>query len=226
MLDEYKKREPDGHDAWNLLGNEKELWHRVRLLIALKWALEKIPVPVEEMKVLDVGCGVGRSSRALLEFGIRPENVVGIDLRPGTIDYARKINPAISYRLVNDFADWPEPATFHLCMQCTAFSSIEGNDRRLKVGQMMEAMLIDNGYIFWWDRIRANKFAGYDNLIPSQFFTRSSLVGGFEVSLRPSIKESLRSQNRFIYSLVNILEPYFGYGVSHLVSLFEKCQVT
>jgi SAM-dependent methyltransferase len=53
--------------------------------------------PADTVRVVDVGCGNGRSTRALLEFGVRPQNVVGLDLRMSAIEYARTVNPAIAY---------------------------------------------------------------------------------------------------------------------------------
>src|SRR6267143_7056243 len=79
LLKEYERLEPPGTDAWNPLHNDVEFWHRVRLFIALGWALRQIPISIQKLKVLDVGCGVGRSTRTLLEFGVMPENILGID---------------------------------------------------------------------------------------------------------------------------------------------------
>jgi SAM-dependent methyltransferase len=220
LIDEYSSREPDGSDTWNPLRNEKELWHRVRLFIALGWALEQIETPITQLKVLDVGCGVGRSTRALLEFGVRPENVVGIDLRPAALIHAKQVNPALTFHTVNGVDRWPAPQSFHLCMQCTVFSSIDGYERRLVVAQMMERMTIPGGYIFWWDRIKANTFAGKDELNPFTLFNRSTLIGQRLVSLRPTFSEAVHS--KYLIPFLGFFEKHFGHAPTHLMALFRR----
>lgn len=151
LLTEYERLEPTGTDAWNPLHDDHELWHRVRLFIALGWALKQIPISIEKLKVLDVGCGVGRSTRTLLEFGVMPKNILGIDLRSSAISYAQSLNPGISFQMVRRLEDWPSPGTFDLVMQCTVFTSILGMERRISVAEQMEKSVHDEGYIFWWD---------------------------------------------------------------------------
>lgn len=222
MITEYEKLEPKGADTWNPLGNERELWHRLRLFLAFDWALQQIPVPVSQIKVLDVGCGVGRSTRALIEFGVKPENILGIDLRASAIEYAKLFNPGISFRVVKSFDDWPLEASFHLCVQCTAFSSIKGSAMRLSLAQMMEKMVINNGYIFWWDRILANDFAGTDVLDPAQFYKNSTILGKLSVPLKPSIAESLKIQGHFVELLLPRIQKYLGFHSTHTMALFKK----
>jgi trans-aconitate methyltransferase len=98
--------------------------------------------------VLDVGCGVGRSTRLLIEFGLRPENIMGIDLRSSAIEHARRLNPAIPFRTVNSLDDWPLELEFDLCMQCTVFSSIPGVERRRLTARMMAEAVGNKGFIF------------------------------------------------------------------------------
>lgn len=222
LIAEYKKLEPEGVDSWNPLGNEKELWHRIRLFIAFDWALQQIPVPITKLKVLDVGCGVGRSTRTLVEFGVKPENILGIDLRSSAIECARSLNPAIPFRVVESFDDWPLEASFHLCVQSTVFSSIKGNDLRLSLAKMMENMVINDGYIFWWDRILANDFAGRDLLDPSLLFRNSTLINKISVSLKPSIAESLKNRRCFVMMLLPRVQKILGYSSTHTMAILKK----
>lgn len=224
LIAEYNKLEPEGADSWNPLDADRELWHRVRLLIAIKWALQQIPIPISELKILDVGCGVGRSTRALLEFGVNPKNILGIDLRPSAIGYAKSINPAIPFQVVESFGDWPRVGTYHLCMQCTVFSSIKGNEGRLLLSQKMEEMVVDSGFIFWWDRILANDFAGADKLDPLLMFRKSVLLNKSFVSLKPSIHESFRSRANGSSLFYRSIQKYLGHRPSHLMAVFKKCQ--
>ena len=62
---EYRQVEPDGVDRWNPLFMETELWHRLRLFAEMREVLVRIGQPVEQCRILDVGCGVGRSTREM-----------------------------------------------------------------------------------------------------------------------------------------------------------------
>jgi SAM-dependent methyltransferase len=222
LIAEYKNLEPEDADSWNPLTDDKELWHRIRLFVALKWALRQIPIPASKIKILDVGCGVGRSTRALIELGVRPNNIVGIDLRASAIEYAKALNPGINFYVVESFSDWPHPETFDLCMQCTVFSSIKGNERRLLLARKMEEIVSDGGYIFWWDRIHANTFAGSDLLDLQKMFRQSSLLYKYSVSLQPSIQEALRTNVNSLSFLFRTIQKKWGYRHSHLMALFRK----
>src|SRR5262245_3166039 len=97
----YAGLEPANTDRWSPLVSDVELLHRLRLLDVMCRALRLIPHPVATLRVLDVGCGVGRSTRMLVDLGVRPENLLGVDLRPEALGYAQKLNPAVRYRALS-----------------------------------------------------------------------------------------------------------------------------
>jgi SAM-dependent methyltransferase len=233
VINLYQTLEPPGVDAFNPLHDEVELWHRIRILIALARVLRQIPIPIHELKILDVGCGVGRSTRTLLELGAQPENILGIDIRPDALAYAKLINPGISFRLVRDFEEWPAPGSFNLCLHIVAFSSVRGKERRLALAAMMEKMVVPGGYIFWWDLIKANTFAGGDPIEPLKLFKNSDLVGYCEYQLRPIVMDTLIYarfwERRYFRSLMGpVLERFLRKislsSPSHCAALFKKRQ--
>ena len=67
----------------------------------------------EGMRVLDVGCGVGEVSRVVAELVGPSGKVVGIDVDPGALEFARKHVPAANVEFcsstIDDFSD---PAAF------------------------------------------------------------------------------------------------------------------
>src|SRR5205085_5385803 len=111
------------------LNSSLELQHRIRLITEACNALKRIDKNTERLTVLDVGCGVGRSSRVFVDLGILPHNMIGIDIRESAIEFAQKINPAIQFRTMDSLDDWPIESV-DLCIQCTVFSSIPGNELR------------------------------------------------------------------------------------------------
>jgi SAM-dependent methyltransferase len=219
IVQDYNRLEPPGTDAWNPLTNEWELWNRVRLFIELRRALRLLPIPIEKVRVLDVGCGTGRSSLALIFFGVKPENILGIDLRPSAVAYAKSLNPAINFQVVKSFKDWPPVGSFDLCMQCVAFSSIHRMEERKTLAEQMERTVGDNGYIFWWDRKFANPWAGGDALKPKMLFKERVVIMYRLVPLCPTAQESMRplcGLRRIFAPVVGIL----GYFSKHVAALF------
>lgn len=192
----YRELEPPGVDTWNpVTRGDLELWHRVRLLVEATRAVRAIGQDPGKMRVLDVGCGVGRSSRLLVELGFLPESIVAIDLREDPILLAKRLNPAIRHVAIKSLADWP-PEPFNLCIQCTAFGSLPGISTREETAGLMERSVGPAGYIYWWDGLRANGFAGGDALNPFGLFSGRSVVFARDLSLYPSLEEAADSLPR------------------------------
>ena len=213
----YSQREPPNSDAWSPLRSELELWHRARLLVEACRSLRQLPQPLETAQVLDVGCGVGRSSRMLIDLGVKPSNLLGIDLRETAISYARQMNPAISFRHMAALDDWPTE-NFDLAVQCTVFSSIPKTALRKRTAALMDRSVGQRGYILWWDRVRANDFAGGDVLDPVALFPRRKLICLREVPLRPSVQDCFRRLRGFGPWFSSLLST-FGHHPTHAVAL-------
>src|SRR5215472_1552857 len=125
IYESYSRREPGGTEGWSPIQIDEEMWHRIRLLMELCRCLRLIPDPIAKLRVLDVGCGTGRSSRLLVEVGVEPQNLVAIDFRETAIATAMVTNPAVRFRHIASLAEWPQES-FVLVVQSTAFSSIPG----------------------------------------------------------------------------------------------------
>lgn len=192
----YGRLEPTGTDAWNPLQRGSfELWHRARLLLEATAALRLLPGDSAQLRVLDVGSGVGRSTRLLVELGFRPENLLAIDFRADALELARSLNPSIRYQALRSLDDWPNE-TFDLCVQCTAFSSLPGPETREMAARHMSHSVGSTGHIYWWDGIRANEFAGGDELQPARMFKNRTVRHSQRVSLYPTFAEAALSLPR------------------------------
>lgn len=217
VIKDYSNVSPD---AWNPLKSDLELWHRLRLFFEMKQAFQFLPKPLDQMRVLDIGCGVGRSTRALLEFGFSPENLVGVDILKDVIDNAKKLNPGIKFVFIETLDDFYRLGDFDLCCQCTVFSSIKDQGERRTLAETMTASLNEDGYIFWWDRRHANDFAGGDVLLPEKYFQGLKLLYKAEVPLKWEPRRCirpLRGLRRFIVPLVDRI----GYPATHVAALFR-----
>jgi SAM-dependent methyltransferase len=161
LVDHYDVLEPGAGDTWNPVHSDFELGYRLSLSYVLTQCLRLCELPLGELRVLDVGCGNGRSTRAYIDLGLRPEQLVGIDLRRGAIDLARRLNPAIDFREC-DVTALAEGDTFTWIQAATVHSSIEGHESRRELVEAMTRLIAPGGYLFYFDLWRANGFAGYD----------------------------------------------------------------
>ncbi len=220
MRDAYVRLEPAGQDTWNPVYDEAEMWHRTRLLHEACGMLRRLPRPLHELKVLDVGCGVGRSSRLLVDLGVRPSQLVATDLRADALAQARSSNPAIDWRHVTGFDDWPSEA-FDLVVQCTVFSSIPGAEARRATAALMSRSAGDAGHVLWWDSRVANEFAGGDALDPRELFADRELIAIRRVPMLPTTDEALRPLRGLRPLLTALLGP-LGYPRTHCVALFGR----
>jgi hypothetical protein len=163
-------------------------------------------------------CGVGRSSRLLVDLGIRPNNVLGIDLRKSAIAYAKQINPAMRFQYISSLEDWPIEK-FDLAVQCTVFSSIASIPLRRSTAALMEQSVGKSGYILWWDNLRANDFAGGDDLDPTKLFPRRKLISFRKVALQPDVQDCFRPL-RGLNGLLSSILSSFGHRRTHSIALF------
>jgi ubiquinone/menaquinone biosynthesis C-methylase UbiE len=108
ILRDYETLEPGEEDSWNPVRFDFELAYRLGMYRALVHSLRLCELPLSDLRVLDVGSGNGRSTRIYIDLGLQPEQLTGIDVRPGTLRLARKLNPSIHYR-VSDGARIPFP---------------------------------------------------------------------------------------------------------------------
>jgi SAM-dependent methyltransferase len=185
-------------------------------------ALQLVPSPIENLQVLDVGCGVGRSSRLLVDLGISPQNLLAVDFRESAIVDARRTNPAIGFRHIADLSEWPK-RRFDLVVQCTAFSSLPGPKLRKQTASLMERSIGDGGYIFWWDLLHANPFADGAELDPKSFFPLLKPLRERRVSIYPELSESLRMLRR-IGNWISLARTPLTYPATHLVCLMQKAR--
>lgn len=110
-------------------------------------ALGKLLLP--ETRVLDVGCGSGNLIRYLIELGVDPKNITGIDSSVGQIEQARKLSPsAVNFVIANaDSFDLP-PGSFDLVVTNTVIHHL--NDKQLTemLRRVYDVLTPDGCYIF------------------------------------------------------------------------------
>jgi ubiquinone/menaquinone biosynthesis C-methylase UbiE len=120
-------------------------------------------------KALDFGCGTGRSTRFLREWGF---DVVGVDIAEPMLAQARERDPGGEYRLVEDGnLDGLAPATFDLILAAFTFDNIPTMEKKVSLFGSLGRTLNADGcivnvvsspeiYVHEWASFSTKDFAG------------------------------------------------------------------
>ena len=137
-------------DIAHLYRLQRRYWNTLTLF--QKMGIQDLAV----IRILDIGCGDGNMLRQFLQWGARPENLAGIDLRPEPVDYALSLNPDLDVRC-GSAAELPWPdKTFDLVCQHTVFTSVLDGDMRKRIASEMKRVIQENGMILWYDFLYNN----------------------------------------------------------------------
>jgi SAM-dependent methyltransferase len=163
--------------------------------------------PVENKRVLEVGCGTGTKLLQLLRLGFRPENLVGIELLEASADKARRRLPGSVSIIGGDAAATPlDGESFDVVFQSAVFTSILDAGFRRRLAAHMWRAVRPGGGILWYDFV-------YDN--PSNPDVRGirpgevqALFPGGQMQLRritlaPPISRTVCRLHRRLYTVFN-----------------------
>ncbi|MCI0404823.1 MAG: class I SAM-dependent methyltransferase, partial [candidate division Zixibacteria bacterium] len=109
-----------------------------------------------EKKILDVGCGWGSWLLLFLSWGVRPENLCGIDLLPERVEVARQRLPKSEIALGQaEKLPWPD-GSFDIVLQFTLFSSILPAQAREEAAREIWRVLKTDGHFVSFDFFISN----------------------------------------------------------------------
>lgn len=107
--------------------------------------------PLAKMKVLDLGCGTGKTLGELVTYGVEPSNLFGLDLMMERLKTAQRLNP-LSHLVQADATMLPfADGSFDLILQFTMFSSVLDESIQQAIAAEMLRVLKTGGFILWYD---------------------------------------------------------------------------
>jgi len=179
---------------------------RSRALIA--WIRECGISPVQERRVLEIGCGSGVNLLQFLLFGFAPQNLVGNELLEERLREARNRLPSAVSLYGGDAAELSlEPASFDIVFQSTVFTSILDDDFRRRLAQKMWSLTRVGGGVLWYDfmfnnprnpDVRGIRRSEIDALFPAP------VAWARRITLAPPIARAVTSVHPSLYSLFNL----------------------
>jgi SAM-dependent methyltransferase len=104
------------------------------------------------LDVLEVGSGSGGNLLELLRLGFAPQRLQGLELLPERHAQARACLPAATRLWLGDALHAPiDPASQHIVLQSTVFSSLLDDAFQQRLADVMWRWLRPGGAVLWYD---------------------------------------------------------------------------
>lgn len=131
------------------------LQERQRALINL--LSKHAPTTLNQLKVLEIGCGGGGNLLEMLRMGFSPENLIGNELLSERASLARKNLPIACEVLEADATTLDiQQNSLHIVYQSTVFSSLLDDAFQHEMANLMWSWVKPGGGILWYDFIYNN----------------------------------------------------------------------
>ena len=140
-LDRYSWLQPD---VWMTLQERQ----RAMLQLFRRQGLTDLA----RLRVLEVGCGAGGNLLELLRLGFAPEHLAGAELLPERLAQARHVlPPAVTLWAGDASALDIAPASQHIVLQSTVFSSLLDDNFQQRLAAAMWRWVAPGGGVLWYD---------------------------------------------------------------------------
>ncbi|MDD5583751.1 MAG: class I SAM-dependent methyltransferase [Candidatus Omnitrophica bacterium] len=182
---------------------------------------EKHYFPLEDRKILDIGCGNGDVLAHFLNWGAQAKNLYGADLISERIDEAKRHYPSFELRCVNaEKLDFPDNF-FDLILIFTVFSSIL--DESMAHGLAKEAMRVlkNGGLVLVYDVRYSNIFNPHTRRITKKDIINYFPGCDFKCVPLTLIPQLARFFAPLSYTVCRVLEkiPFLR---SHYLTILQK----
>lgn len=222
VIERYEKRKLITDDRYNPLNPSvyMGLFERKKALIKLiKYAQL---TPVDNKKVLEIGCGSGSNLNELITLGFSPKNLSGNELLEDRVIIAKQYLPAEIQMYFGDACELNlDKESFDIIYQSTVFTSLLDDKFQEKLANKMWTLVKPGGGILWYDFIYNNPKNPDVRGVPvsriKQLFPQGN-IKVWHVTLMPPISRAVCKIHPCLYTFFN-LTPLFR---SHVLCWISK----
>ncbi len=153
----YEKRKNISSDRYSILNPASILIEQEKERALIKWIKENNIEPLENKKLLEIGCGGGYNLLKFIRFGFKPQNIFANDLISERLQSARELLPSKVHFYEGSAKDLSfKENEFDIVFQSMVFSSILDSDYKIKLAEKMWQWVKPGGGILWYDFIYNN----------------------------------------------------------------------
>jgi SAM-dependent methyltransferase len=178
--------------------------------------------PLNDLKVIEVGCGTGNNLLELLRIGFHPSNLVGNELLPERIALARLYIPEATQIMPGDalLLDINEHS-FDIVYQSTVFTSLLDDHFQEMLAKKMWSWVKPGGSVLWYDFIYNNPRNKDVKGIPLSRIQKLFPEGKIhfkKITLAPPISRQVCKFHPSLYTFFNA----FPFLRTHLLCWIQK----
>jgi SAM-dependent methyltransferase len=175
-----------------------------------------------EVRILELGCGVGFWLREFVKWGAQPVNITGVDLLADRVAEAQRLCPAGVTLTCGDASTVELPVNdFQIVLQSMLFSSVLDQELRRALARKMLASVRHDGLILWHDfqvnnpsnpDVRGVPRAEIEKLFPN------CLIDLRRVTLAPPLARAVAPTAPLLYGLLQRM----GMLRTHFLGVIRK----
>lgn len=158
IVERYERRKGAHHaNLYNRLSPAVYMSQQEKERALIRWIKKNLFSPLQDKRLLEVGCGTGGNLVDMIRLGFRPENLIGNELMEERASEARKTLPAETKILTGDALNLDfGNEKFDIVYQSTVFTSILDEAFQSKLAVKMWDFVRPGGYVLWYDFIYNN----------------------------------------------------------------------
>lgn len=153
VVERYARRAQLGQDdRYSMLNPSVWLGVQERQRVLIQLLRQHANNSLDQLRVLEVGCGSGGNLLELLRMGFDPENLCANELLPERVAVAQKNLPAAIKLHIGDATQVEfSENSFDIVYQSTVFSSLLDENFQHKLADQMWRWVKPGGGVLWYD---------------------------------------------------------------------------